>query len=227
MHVRMAFGIVAALAGSAATAQAQDKQRNSEIYHIFDIRTAAAKSAVTKAAEAGLRSNVSDSDITTPIVMGPPPEKPGRMEIVNALDSKSFGGLAGLMSAGQALQFKQARCDGAIWIANANRRVRGSQQLRLTFCLYPYRDGYQLDVYGIDSKERGGGISAMLGRALAETVVGKAGDWTNKTILDVVRSIRNQTQATISYVEGQPEFTGTPWEENDALLPHATEREAR
>ena len=194
-------------------ASAQDRNQSNELYHIFDLKTAAPKRDMIAAAGAGLKRNTSDAQTMTPIVMGTPPETPGRFTIRNPLEGgASMGGIAAMIPASQLAQFKQASCDGAVWIANALRKVRGSQTLRLTLCLFPYQQGYQLNVYGIDVKEQGGGISARLGRALAEQVVGKPDGWTEKTILDVVREIRAKTGATVSYVEGQPEIAGTPWE---------------
>lgn len=192
---------------------AQDRNQSNELYHIFDLKTAAPKRDMIAAAGTGLKRNTSDAQTMTPIVMGTPPETPGRFTIRNPLEGgASMGGIAAMIPASQLAQFKQASCDGAVWIANALRKVRGSQTLRLTLCLFPYQQGYQLNVYGIDVKEQGGGISARLGRALAEQVVGKPDGWMEKTILDVVREIRAKTGATVSYVEGQPEIAGTPWE---------------
>lgn len=198
----------------AAPVVAQDRNQSAELYHIFDLLTSAPRRDVIAAADAGLKRNTSEAQTITPIVMGPPPETPGRFTIRNMLEGNAaMGGIAAMIPAAQLAQFKQASCDGAVWVANALRKVRGSQTLRMTLCLYPYRAGYHLNVYGIDVKEKGGGLSARLGRALAEQVVGKADEWTDKTILDVVRSIRASTGATIAYVEGQPEFAGKPWED--------------
>jgi hypothetical protein len=85
--------------------------------------------------------------------------------------------------------------------------------------LFPYATGFNLDIYAIDVKQRGGGLSERLGRAIAGAVVGQPEDWTNKTILDVLRHVRSATATQISYIEGQPEFQGTPWEASTQLLP--------
>ncbi len=201
---------------SATPAFAQDSDRANELYHIFDFKTTATRTAMAKALQDGLNPNVSNSNIITPIVMGAPPEKPGRFELYNPFENSPF---AGFVSAQQMATMKQARCNGAVWISSALRKVRGSQQLIITMCLYPYVEGYHLNVYAIDIKEKGGGISARLGRALGEAVVGDSSNRTNKTILDVVRSVRKVTGAQVKYVEGQPEFTGEPWLDVPTLLP--------
>ncbi|MCW2406948.1 hypothetical protein M2336_003632 [Sphingobium sp. B1D7B] len=209
-----AIGAVAIVAMPAANAQ--DSQRVTELYHIFDFKTDAKRAPMIKALQDGLNPNISNSDTTTPLVMGPPPEKPGRFRLVNPFENIPF---AGMVSSAQMASVKQARCDGAVWISSAVRKVRGSQQLMMTMCLFPYVEGYQLNVYAVDIKEQGGGLSARLGRALGQAVVGKPDDWTNKTILDVVRRVRTDTGATVTYVEGQPEFVGTPWEDGPRITP--------
>lgn len=226
--IRLLFASAAALGTlTAAPADAQSVQQTSELYHIFDFRTDAPKRDVIAAADAGLRNNTNDRNATTPIVMGPPPATPARFRIVDPWATGQLGGLAALVGAAQMTQFKQVTCDGAVWVANAVRQVRRSQTLRLTLCLFPYAGGYQLDVYGVDVQQKGGGLSERLGRALGKRLVGDMSGWTNKTILDVVRSVRTRTGATVAYVEGQPEFNGEPWLDEREVMPSRAEKEAR
>ena len=52
-------------------------------------------------------------------------------------------------------------------------------------------------------------------------MVGTPEEWTEKTFLDVVRSIQSGTNASITYLEGQPELSGTPWlDRADASTPN-------
>lgn len=208
---------------SAAPVHAQDSSRVTELYHIFDFKTEARRAEMIKALQDGLNPNISESDTTTPLVMGPAPETPGRFKLVNPIEDGRFP-FASMIPAAQAAMMKQVRCDGAVWISSAVRRVKGSQQLMLTMCLFPYTQGYQLDVYAVDIKERGGGLSQRLGRMLGQAIVGNSDGWTNKTILDAVRSVRRTTGANVSYVEGQPEFVGTPWEDGMAIAPSAADK---
>lgn len=96
----------------------------------------------------------------------------------------------------------------------------------MTMCLFPYAEGYHLDVYALDTEVRGGGVSRRLGRLIAGAVVGDPGDWTNKTIIDLLRTVDRQTNAEISYVEGQPAFEGRPWDDAQQLMPNEEERRA-
>lgn len=216
-----AAGIAGALAMTPIAAVAQDSSRTTELYHIFDFKTPMKRAEMIRILQDGINPNISKSNTVTPIVMGPAPEKPGRFTLVNPFENSPY---AGFVSTSQLSTIKQARCDGAVWISSAVRKVRGSQQLMITMCLFPYVEGYQLDVYAIDIKEKGGGLDARLGRALGQAIVGNSDNWTNKTILDVVRYVRSTAGATVTYVEGQPEFTGTPWEDGIQIAPSAADK---
>lgn len=210
---------------AAAPATAQDSSRATELYHIFDIRTTAARADVIRALQDGMNPNISQSDTMTPLVMGTPPETPARFTLVNPLEGTPLGGL---IPASQMAQVRQVRCDDAVWISSAIRKVRGSQQLRITMCLFPYfsstAQGYHLDVHAIDIKEKGGGLSAKIGRAIGTAIVGDSSGWTNKTIIDTLRNVQRQLSPAISYVEGQPAFTGTPWLDPVQLAPSTTDK---
>ena len=214
-------GITAAITTTPIAAAAQDSSRTTELYHIFDFKTAVKRGEMIRILQDGINPNISKSNTVTPIVRGPAPETPGRFTLVNPFENSPY---AGFISTSQLSTIKQARCDGAVWISSAVRKVRGSQQLMITMCLFPYVQGYQLDVYAIDIKEKGGGLDARLGRALGQAIVGNSDNWTNKTILDVVRYVRSTTGASVTYVEGQPEFTGTPWEDGIQIAPSAADK---
>ena len=215
-----------AMTMTGAPANAQRADRSIELYHIFDIKTDAARGEVIRAITDSLNNNVSDSETITPLVRGAPPEVPGTFELVDPLENSRLGGLAALMGASQRAQLKQVQCDGAVWIANALRRIEGSHNLRITMCLFPYTDGYHLDVYAMDTQEKGGSLFKKLGRALAGAVVGDPREWTNKTIVGTVRSVRKKTGAEVSYVEGQPAFTDEPWNDDWTLTPQESEKTA-
>ena len=218
------FSIAPIMLAMAAPAAAQRADRSIEIYHIFDLKTDASRTEITRAITDSLNANVTDSDTVMPLVRGEPPEKPGTFELVDPFENSRLGGLGALIGASQRAQLKQVQCDGAVWIANAVRRIRGSQNLRLTMCLFPYTEGYHIDVYAVDTQEKGGGLAAKLGRAIAGAVVKNPREWTNKAIVGTVRSVANKTGAVVTYVEGQPAFEGTPWADENTLLPQDSEQ---
>jgi hypothetical protein len=46
---------------------------------------------------------------------------------------------------------------------------------------------------------------------MASAMVGTPEEWTEKTLLDVVRQIKLSTNADVALLEAQPELGGTPW----------------
>jgi len=189
-----------------------EKHKNVEYYRIFDIKTTANRAAVIKAASNGLGKNVHSAVEATPIPnFSIPPVNPGRFKLVNpfANSNSSLAGIAALSAGGGSLGIKIAQCDGAVWTAKANRRIKRRSNLNLTACLWQYKDGYHLDLYANFQKEEGGVLE--ISRQMANAMVGTPEQWTEKTFLDIVRSIQSKTNAQITFLEGYPELSGTPW----------------
>ena len=183
-----------------------EKTKSEEYYRIFDIRTSADKKLVIKAASDGLGRNVGHANEATPIPSGTIPDAPGRFTLVNPFEGTRLGALAG--GAGST-GMRIATCEGAVWSARATKNVEGSYNLNLSACLFPYSQGYHLDLYAVFMKKQGG--LKELSRIMASAMVGTPEQWTEKTFLDIVRSIRERTGASITYLEGHPELSGTPW----------------
>ena len=116
------------------------------------------------------------------------------------------------------LGFRMATCDEASWTAKAQRQVAGSNNLNLTACLFQYKDGYHLNLYAVFTKQEGGLM--QISRDMANAVVGTPEEWTEKTFLDIVRSIRNTTDGDIALLEAQPELSGTPWLDSGDSVAH-------
>lgn len=184
-----------------------EKSKSVEYYRIFDLKTSAYRDDVSDAASNGLGRNVNDAQEARPIpTSAQPPAQAGRFTLVNPYQGS---GLAALASRGGSLGLKVATCDGASWTANANRTISGSSHLNLTACLFPYTDGYHLDLYATFSKKEGGLME--LSRQASNALVGTPEEWVEKTFLDIVRQIKADTGAEITYLEGYPRLTGTPW----------------
>lgn len=184
-----------------------EKKKTVEYYRIFDIKTAAVKGNVIKAASDGLGRNVNNAQEATPIPRtADVPDVPGRFAIVNPLEGSK---LAALVGGAGTLGLQMATCDGAVWTAKAERKVVGSNKLDLTACLFQYKDGYHLDLYAVFVKEEGGLF--QISRDLASSMVGTPEEWTEKTFLDVIRNINAKTDSNITLLEAQPEVSGTPW----------------
>jgi len=187
-----------------------DKTKTVEYYRIFDIKTKASKQNVTQAVSDGIGRNVNNTQETTPIPRSAtPPDTPGRFALVNPLEGSKMAGLATLAGGAGSLGFQVVTCDGAVWTAKAERKVTGSDRLNLTLCLFPYQEGYHLDMYAVFVKKEGGVF--QVSRNIAGAMVGTPEQWTEKTFLDVVRYINATVDAKITLLEAQPEIRGTPW----------------
>ncbi|MFQ6758111.1 hypothetical protein MWR57_05800 [Desulfovibrionaceae bacterium CB1MN] len=204
------FVIIAfALTGCGATSNyLAQKTKTVEYYRIFDIKTSASRQVVSKAASDGIGRNAGNAQEATPIpASGEIPEKPSRFKLVNPLEGSKLALLAG--GGGGSLGFRMATCEGASWTAQAQRNVAGSNSLNLTACLFQYKEGYHLDLYAVFTKQEGG--LNQISRDMAFAIVGTPEEWTEKTFLDIVRSIHAKTGAEVTLVEAQPEIAGTPW----------------
>lgn len=184
-----------------------------EIYHIFDIKTAADTATVVKAATEGLSQNTNSINAALPLQLGKVvPKEPGRFKLENI--SGAIGGSAGALikmasMQGGNISMKVANCEDAVWNSQAKRTISGSSDLTLYSCLYKYKAGYQLDIYAVFQKEEGG--LYQVSRDIAYKIVGTPEVWVNKTILDTVKSIEKATAAKIVHLEGQPEIGNLPW----------------
>ncbi|MCL1824696.1 MAG: hypothetical protein FWG26_01930 [Betaproteobacteria bacterium] len=204
--------VVLAVTGCGATNNyLAKKTKTVEYYRIFDIKTTVDRKAVSKAASEGLGRNVNNAQETTPIPSsGELPEKAGRFRLEEPFRGTRLAALAG---GAAGVGMRVAKCEEASWTAQAVRDTRGrsggGSVLRLTACLFPYADGYHLDLYAVLSKEEGGLF--QISQSLVDATIGTQEQWTEKTFLDIVRSIRNKTGAEISLLEAEPELSGTPW----------------
>lgn len=184
-----------------------------EMYHIFDIKTAASTAVVAKAATDGLSQNTNGIQSAMPLQLDQGvPLTPGRFKLENM--TAAFGGSGGAllklasMQQGGGLAMKVANCDGAVWNAKAVRSISGSSNLTLYSCLYRYKAGYNLDMYAVFTKQEGG--LYQISQTVANSIVGTPEQWVNKTIMDTVRSIERATATKATHLEGQPELSDLP-----------------
>lgn len=181
---------------------AQDK--TVEYYRVFDIKTNASQATVAQAASAGIQRNVKDAVVAIPSG-APVGDVPGRFRMAEPAASGSTA--AGSPAAGSSPA--APTCEGASWTAKAAPTVRGGQNLNLVACLFPYRNGYHLDMYTVFTRPEGGLLA--LPRRGVGALFGTPEKFTENTMMDLVRAIREGTGANVSLVEARPELAEAPW----------------
>jgi hypothetical protein len=200
MACAAAAGMAAALAGCSTTDGSNPLASRSttvEYYRVFDIKTEAAAQAVTKAATDGINRNVKDAVVATPSGVEAT-DLPGHFKIADPTSAPPGAPVV-----------KGPSCDGASWTAKATPRVRGTEDMNLVACLFPYKNGYHLDMYAVFTKPEGGIMQWP--RRLSGVFLGTPEKFTESTMMDVVRAIREGTNANVSLVEAKPNLAGTPW----------------
>jgi hypothetical protein len=208
--------VVAAVVGSALAGCATGggnmfaaREQTVEYVRVFDIKTDAPVPAVVRAASDGINRNIKNATLATPLPENAElQDQPGRFKLAEA--SATAGGVA----------TPGASCEGASWTAKARPEVRGSQDMQVVACLYPYKTGYHLDMYAAFSKKEGGWL-AWPRRATAK-LFGTPEKYVETTMLDIVRTIRETTKAQVALVEAKPEVAGSPWLEPAGTAPGAS-----
>jgi hypothetical protein len=168
-----------------------------EYYRVFDIKTEAPAETVAKAASNGINRNVKDAQVATPAGVQVT-DLPGHFKIADPT-----------AAAPGTVVDKGPSCDGASWTAKAAPKVRGSDNMNLVACLFPYKSGYHLDMYAVFTKPEGGWLAWP--RRVGGMMLGTPEKFTESTMMDLVRAIREGTGANVSLVEAKPNLAGTPW----------------
>lgn len=179
-----------------------------EYYRVFDIKTDVPAPSVAKAATDGINRNVKDAVVATPAGVEAT-DLPGHFKIVDPSSAPPGAPVA-----------KGPSCDGAAWTAKATPRVRGTEDMNLVACLFPYKSGYHLDMYAVFTKPEGGIMQWP--RRLGGVFLGTPEKFTESTMMDLVRAIREGTGANVSLVEAKPNLAGTPWLEPGAKTAQAS-----
>jgi len=190
----MAAAVGVALAGCSTGAGEMfaSRDRTVEYVRVFDIKTDAPPPAVLHAANQGISRNINNATLATPVAeTNEVLDQPGRFKLAE--------------TAGAA---RGPSCEGASWSAKARPDVRG-QDVHIVACLYQYKTGYHLDMYAAFNKKEGGWLEWP--RRATGYVLGTPEKFIDKTMLDLVRTIRETTKAQVALVEATPEVAGAPW----------------
>lgn len=217
----MAMAMVLAGCSSDGADRFASRDTTVEYYRVFDIRTEAGAQAVGRAASDGINLHVKDAVVATPAIT-PVTDLPGHFKMLDPAGAKATPGAPG---APAARADKGPTCEGASWTAKAAPQVRGGDNMNIVACIFPYKSGYHLDMYTVFTKQEGGWLAWP--RQLSGRFLGTPEKFTETTMMDVVRTIHDNTHAQVTLVEAKPTLAGTPWLENtSASATGATSMEA-
>lgn len=195
----MALAVGAALAGC-STGDGNvfaSRDKTVEYYRVFDIKADPSNPAVVKAASEGISRRIADATLATPASGAELQDQPGRFRL-----AESTAAAPGSAARGP-------NCEGASWTARATPRVNGGDNMNMIACLFPYKNGYHLDMYAVFTEKEGGWLEWP--RRFTGRLMGTPEKWTDQTMVDVVRSIRDSTGAQVALVEARPALAGEPW----------------
>lgn len=195
----MALAVGVALAGC-STGDGNvfaSRDKTVEYYRVFDIKADPSNPAVVKAASEGISRHIADATLATPSTGADLQEQPGRFK------------LADPTAAAPGTAMRGPNCEGAAWTAKATPRVNGGDNMNMIACLFPYKNGYHLDMYAVFTEKEGGWLEWP--RRFTGRLMGTPEKWTDQTMVDVVRSIRDSTGAQVALVEARPALAGEPW----------------
>lgn len=185
-----------------------------EYYRIFSFPgTSVPRAQMIEAARTGIaKSGVRVTD-SRPIPPAQMPDQSGRFRVANPMQGSQFAAMAG-----QAAGFlKTADCTGAVWTATTTRTV-GSENAVLYLCMWEYRGGYNLDIYGNYVLKEGGISVERMARAVTKPLVGSFEETLERLVNDVAREMQTAAAVPVRYLEGHPEPTGESWWTQDRSI---------
>lgn len=184
------------------------KTETTEMYRVFDIKSDAGESVIADAAIEGLTASVPEAK-STHLIQTEIPEEPQKIKLINPFKNTNALTLK-VLYGDKYVPHKTMDCEEAIYVLDGTKEVAGDSNVDIKVCIFRYKDGYRLNEYAVLTKESGGFIE-QISRIGAHTMVGTPEEWTEKSMLDVVRNIKKRTDASVSFIQGWPEISGTPW----------------
>lgn len=185
-----------------------EKTTSTEYFRVYDIVTNSSVRTVAEATSNGVGKDITGMQAAYPIsTSGEIPDKPSYMNLVNPLQGSPLSAFAG--GAG-SIGIKVASCDGASWTSSAKAPFNGIDSKYFSFCLFPYKGGYQLDMYG-DLTTKTGGLM-QIDRSIVNSTLGTPEEFMDKAFNDALVSIHESIpDAKIQFVRGEPTPGPLPW----------------
>ena len=185
-----------------------EKTTHVEFFRIYDLKTQSSFEAIANAASNGVGKDINNMQSDFPInTSGAIPDKPRYMTLTNPFAGSPLGALT---EAAGSVRMNIATCDGAVWTAMSSRANNGNFGDNITLCLFPYKGGYQLDMYGALTQQSGGLM--QFSRAIVNSALGSPREFMEKAFNDTLVSIHDAVpDAQLSFVRGEPAPSSLPW----------------
>ena len=90
-----------------------------------------------------------------------------------------------------------------LFSATSNDDFQGSENTTFFVCLLPYQAGYHMDIYYTFTKVSGGFSPEMLGKSLANSLVGDSSQFIPRTI-SALESAAQKSGGTLKIVQSYP-----------------------
>lgn len=171
-------------------------------YVVYDVKTPATVSyqEVVKAFVSGTKEYLTDASVQENPPPYPLPAQPGRFQDRSMSQMAGMGGLAAMAALSGAVLPGIVSCPGASVMARGaqSNYAKYGKNATYTFCLYPYKGGYQADAVGFYTSQSGFSsnpnvLGAELGGVLTKAVgLGSP----SKFIEDTFGNVRKSLQAT-------------------------------
>ncbi len=213
MNIKTSLALIASAAvlsgcGS-VNSMLNETTQTHEFYRIYDVKTTADVDDLGDALEAGMKYNLTNPQIQKPIVMTPVPKEPGRFTTDDSMANTNLGRLMKSYG-GTAMGLKTMVCKDSPWEGRGARSSgSGDWNGAVNVCVFPYKGGYHVDMYGYLTVKQGGLKEVV--RSGVYSVMGDPLQWIEKAMLDTIREARTKLNAEVSLVEARPKLYGTPW----------------
>lgn len=179
-----------------------ERVETQEFLRVYDVQTPLVAAELGKAIAEGMSQRFSHPQIERPLVFDAVPEKPGRLTTDAGLTDTNFAKLM-QMSGGNTMQLKGVVCKGSPWQATGHRTFStGDVDARLNVCVFPYKGGYHIDMYGY-LMERKGGMKDLV-RQSVYGVMGTPEQEISQGMADIVKAVEEVTGKQVNLIESQP-----------------------
>lgn len=164
---------------------------------IYDVKPTVDRNALMNAIVEAVQTHNRYAVVDRGIPPAELPEKPGRFKLVNPFAGTGLGALA----ASQGGVVRVAVCDDPLLqIKAGSKDAYGNEGTSFTLCLFPYREGYRIDIYATFEKYTGLASTQAIAAQINRAVVGDSSQFIPRA-MNEVRLAAEKTGATVTIVD--------------------------